>query len=283
MKDAPQKHQRPLLRQLFALAPLWLLILPIGSAAANCSWLGQTASWNHYYDGQLSNGETVRAVLAFHDCKIAGTWFDSISLQDLTVSGDMSQDGSATLRLSDPRARVIATARGRFFTKNFSLLHGELQKSPDVEDVLFLLLHGIAGLNGKTAQLRLSRWWDGDDAKLVEATGITNLREFNDETLRFWRAVRGHDVSEVTKCVHYPLSVDIYNAKTPASKHLDIPDAQTLRRDYDEVFDWHRQYQIIMHLPRHLIWGYYGGTIMLGDNVVLFNPTGQVIALPETP
>lgn len=283
MKDVPQKYQRTLLRQLFALAPLWLLILPTAAAAADCSWLGQTASWNHYYDGQLSSGETVRAVLAFHDCKIAGTWFDSISLKDLTVSGDMSQDGSVTLRISDPHARVLATGRGRFFTKDFFLLHRDAQKSPDVEDALFLLLQGMAGLNGRTAQLRLSRWWDGNDAEFVKATGITNLLEFNDATLRFWSAVRGHDVSEVTKCVHYPLSVEIYNAKTQALNHLSISDAETLRRDYDEVFDWHRRYQIITHLPRHLTWGYYAGTIMLGDNVVLFNPAGQVIALPETP
>jgi len=129
--------------------------------------------------------------------------------------------------------------------------------------------------------LKLDRWWNGTDADVVENTGITDLSAFNEATLRFWRGVRDHDTETVSQCIRYPLPATIY--EEGQSRTLNVTDAVMLKEHYDEIFNAHLREAILSRLPRHLIWGYEGHTISLGDSIgkmVLFNPTGQVIELP---
>ena len=59
-----------------------------------------------------------------------------------------------------------------------------------------------------------------------------------------------------------------------------VNNALTLKRDYDEIFNWFRRNQILSHLPRHLIWTTEGKAVRLGESAAVFDPEGKVVGLP---
>lgn len=260
-----------------SLLVLSVLFLSNRVIAANCSWLGATARWNHYYNGLLMDGEAVRAVLSFRGCAVTGTWFDSILFTDLSVTGRITQDGSVTLTLHSRSRTIHEQLRGRLLRRNFFLRDSHSVMNVDSTESLIGKLTGSAGLNGQTVSLFLSRLWNGTAANV----GIPNLAAFNHATLIFWRAVQNHNVSVVAHCVRYPLHVWIVYLKgnTYKSRSLLVTNSAMLRRDYNEIFNQTRRSAILTHLPRHLMAGVYAHTIALDGGAVVFNLRGQVIAL----
>jgi hypothetical protein len=243
---------------------LSLLLLSGTVFGADCSWVGPSPNWNHYYNGRLGNNGTVRLVLAFRRCKASGEWFDSINLKDFRVAGSLSRDRAVTLVLYGATGHIVAKLDGTFTVPYLSVVGNIL---------------GTHGYHGQRVELKLSRLWNGTDAEVARAVGIVNRTAFNRATLTFWKAVRDHNSTIVSKCIRYPLRATIYG-KDQSARNVTITNAPMLKRDYDEIFNTYRRDAIVSHLPRHLIWGYYSNTIRLGNNAVLFNPEGQVIALP---
>ena len=244
--------------------------------ANRCSWTGELTGWNHYYNGRLGDGETVRAALKFQGCTVTGTWFDSLWFKEFRVRGSISNAHDVALRLTTRNSRVIAILHGQFPQHDvFGLLTGPL-----TTDLLLGHMSGGHGYNGQTVILRLSRTWNGTDSQVAAAVGIKNQNAFNRATLRFWKAVKNHNISEVSKCIRYPLQANIYDPKTGKFGHIVINSPRMLERDYGKVFNWFRTNQIVNHLPRHLIWTAVGRGVQLGGNVAVFDAEGKVIGLP---
>lgn len=246
------------------LVALWLLAVPLAARAAACPWTRPTPGWNHYYNGRLGGSDTVRVVLTFHGCRASGSWFDSLTFADFTVSGSLQPGGAAILTLRNRAGRRIATLVGSFGLKYLGLKG---------------TVSGSDGYAGQRVDLKLDRIWNRNDAYVDASVGIADPAEFNRATLEFWRAVRAHDVKTVARCIRYPLRVDIYTTgHSPRS--LMVSSAAMLERHYDEIFNAIRLKEILGHLPRHLVFGYYAGTVRLGGDAALFDSQGKVIALP---
>jgi len=237
-----------------------------GIAADNCAWIVEPTS-NFFFNGRLGTGDTVRVVLSFRNCKATGTWFDSVTFEDFAAQGSLDSDHAVSLTLKDSSGHVVATVDGNF--------------EPDYLD----LTGNVSGVNpyhGQEVHLKLERWWNGTDADVVESTGIADLSVFNEATLRFWRGVRDHDAETVSACIRYPLPATIHE-ESQSPRTINVTDAEMLKERYDEIFNAHLREAILRRLPRHLIWGHESSTIRLGESIgemVLFDPKGQVVALP---
>jgi hypothetical protein len=244
--------------------------------ANRCSWTGEDAGWNHYYNGRLADGETVRAALKFQGCTVAGTWFDSLWFKDFQIRGSISTAHGVTLRLTTRNGRVMATLHGQFAQHDvFGLLTG-----PMTTDLLLGHMSGGHGYNGQTIILRQSSAWNGTDSQMVATVGITDQKAFNRAALRFWKAVRDHNVAVVSQCIRFPLQADIVDPRIGEFRHVVVDDPLTLERDYDKIFNWYRRDQIVDHLPRHLIWTAVGHAVRLGGSAAVFDAEGKVTGLP---
>lgn len=269
--------KRLLRRVAPTIVTLFLVELPLRAVAADCPSFGGLVMRDHFYNGRLGNGETVRAVLAFRNCSVSGAWFDSIWFEDYKVDGSLSSGWAVTLTLRTASNEVLATVRGRFPQSDpFGKVSGSL-----TSDLLLGLMSGTRGYNGQTVELRQSSAGDNTDAQVAAVVGIADQAAFNRATLNFWRAVRDHDVAGVAECLHYPVSARVVDwTDSPlASRTIIVRDSAMLKDHYDQIFDWFLRDQILGELPRHLIWGAEVHTVVLGGDAAVFDPKGQVIAL----
>lgn len=282
---------------ILALAPLVAPILPVQASAAECTWLRWAMGSLHtakldgvylYYNGRLANGETVRAILQFDDCAVTGEWLDSMWFQPMKVRGEVSADGTVTLRLYNAAGnRHYATLKGRFFKLTF---YGSAAQS--TQSGLSRIFGGISTLKqtaylGETVSLSLSRTWSKAYDDRYSSASVRDPAEFTRRALTFWRGIRDHNITSVAASVNYPLRVTVYspalNATKPiSSNEVVIKNPAMLRRDYNSIFNWYMRDQILSFLPFHMRPIAQGppGHFVSGYSVqVVFNSKGEVTGI----
>ena len=167
---------------------------------------------------------------------------------------------------------MIAKLRGRFFQHDpFGVVRGGEMGT----GILLGHSSGTGALNGQTITLRETRFWNGTDNDVAASVGIKNIRAFNRATLRFWKAVRDHNVAIVSQCIQYPLHAYISDLRNNTIHVIVITSPQELKREYNEVFNWFNTELIVSHLPRHLIWTAVGRGVQLGG-AATFDAEGKV-------
>ena len=240
---------------------------------AQCSWTGPAPHWTHFYNGRLSNGIVVRVTLQFHGCTVTGTWFDSLFFKDFRIDGSVSNDHEAALNVVSRDGSVIAKLNGTFFQHDpFGIIRGDQMGT----GVLLGHLYAKNRLNGQQITMQSTRMWNGTDKMVAESVGIKNMKAFNQATLRFWKAVRDHNVAVVSKCVRYPLQAHISDLRNNTFQLVVVTSPQMLKREYNIVFNWHNTELILSHLPRHLIWTAIGRGVRLGHEAAIFDAEGKV-------
>ena len=142
------------------------------NAKDQCSWTRPKPNWTHFYNGRLSNGIVVRVTLRFHNCRVTGTWFDSLFFKDFRISGSIFNDHKATLAVTSGDGHVIAKLRGRFFQHDpFGVVRGGEMGT----GILLGHSSGTGALNGQTITLRETRFWNGTDNDVAASVGIKNM------------------------------------------------------------------------------------------------------------
>lgn len=253
---------------ILALVPLAAPILPARASAAECTWLRRAMGseptakldrTNFYYNGRLENGETVRAILHFHDCAVAGEWLDSMWFRPMKIRGEVTADGTVTLRLYNAAGnRHYATLNGRFFKLTF---YRSVAQS--TQPGLSRIFGGISTLKqtaylGQTVSLSQFRMWDKAYAARHSSASVKDPAELTRRALTFWRGIRDHNIASVAASVNYPLRVTVISPVLSGTKvRININDVviknpAMLRRDYNSIFNWYMRDQILSFLPFHM-------------------------------
>lgn len=245
-------------------ALLVAVALTCGTAfGAECPWLNTRLSAsrrnqhvNLSYNGRLADGETVFAILRFSTqsgCTVTGVWMDSMWFRMLRIRGRVSRDGTVRLNLIGVHNRRFESLSGRFFPLRFYL-----PAAHPSDPALGVLVGSLAGSAiGQEVYLRSATSWTGSINRPYSSATLPNAAKFDGAALRFWRAVRDHDVAAVAKSVSYPLPVTVsyptMNRRRPYRKFsLVIKSPAMLKRNYNKVFNWYMRDGILGYLPLYL-------------------------------